>query len=236
MPDEQSFAGTSRIVQPRVVVSSTILPTQKESFQMKVNTLFRLSIAFFVSALALIVSSGTALAHGHVEVGKYEIVIGFKNEPAIQSEVNGLDLRVMVKETGAPVIGLADTLKAEINYGATTQPLVLRASWGEDGAYTADLLPTAVGDYNFHIFGTIEGEPVDVSMTSSPDTFSSVRTKESIAFPAPEATPTELAAATAAAQQTAMIALVVGGIGLAFGLSAWRAGREQPARATGRAV
>jgi hypothetical protein len=208
---------------------------------MKASTLFRLPAALFAVALALIISSGTALAHGHVAVGKYELVIGFRSEPAIQGEVNGLDLRVSVHESEAPVTGLEETLKAEISYGGTTQPLELRARWGEDGAYTADIIPTQAGDYTFHIFGTIEGEPVDVSMTSSPDTFSSVGTTESIAFPAPEATPAELAATAAAAQQTATIALVVGGlglllgaVGLAFGLSARRVNREQPARAAGR--
>jgi hypothetical protein len=208
---------------------------------MKASTLFRLPAALFAVALALLISSGTALAHGHVEVGKYELVIGFMNEPAIQSEVNGLDLRVSVHESGAPVTGLEETLQAEISYGATTQPLELRARWGQEGAYTADVIPTEAGDYTFRIFGTIEGEPVDVSMTSSPDTFSSVGAKESIAFPAAEATPAELAATAAVAQQTATVALVVGGLGLllgaaglAFGLSARRATREQPARAAGR--
>jgi hypothetical protein len=210
---------------------------------MKASTLFRLPAALLVAALALLIGSGTALAHGHIEVGKYELIIGFRSEPAIQGEVNGLDLRVRVHETEAPVAGLEETLKAEISYGGTTQPLELRARWGEEGAYTADIIPTEAGDYTFHIFGTIEGEPVDVTMTSSPDTFSSVGTKASIAFPAPEATSTELAAATASAQQTATIALVVGGLGLllgaaglAFGLRARRAGREQPASAAGRTV
>lgn len=210
---------------------------------MKARMIVRLPAALFVAALALLISSGTALAHGHVEVGKYELVIGFRNEPAIQSEVNGLDLRVSVKETGEPVVGLEEMLKAEITYGASTQPLELRARWGQDGAYTADIIPTEAGDYTFRIFGSIEGEPVDVSMTSSPDTFSSVGSKESIAFPAPEATPAELAATAAAAQQTAMIALVVGGLGLllgaaglAFGLRARRRSGEQPARAAGHTV
>lgn len=209
---------------------------------MKASIRFRLPAALFVVALALLVSSGTALAHGHVEVGAYELVIGFRNEPAVQGELNGLDLRVSIKETGAPVTGLEESLKAEISYGASTRPLELRARWGEEGAYTADLIPTEAGDYTFHIFGTIEGEPVDVSMTSSPDTFSSVGTKTAIAFPAPEATPAELAATAAAAQRTATIALVVGGLGLllgaaglAFGLRARGTGREQTTPAAGRA-
>jgi hypothetical protein len=207
---------------------------------MKARTLFRLPAALFAVTLAVILSTGTALAHGHVEVGQYELVIGFRSEPAIQGEVNGLDLRVSVHESGAPVTGLEETLKAEISYGATTQPLELRARWGEEGAYTADIIPTEAGDYTFRIFGTIEGEPLDVSMTSSPDTFSSVGAKESIAFPAPEATPAELAATAAAAQRTATIALAVGGLGLllgaaglAFGLRARRVSRKQPAPAAG---
>lgn len=186
---------------------------------MKARALLRLPAALLIAAMMLLFTAGTAGAHGHEHVGPYEVVIGFRSEPALQGEPNGLDLRVTNHETGAPVVGLEETLQAEISFGGSTMPLTLRPRFGEEGAYTADVLPTQAGDYTFRIFGQIEGTPVDLAMTSSPDTFSSVAAKGSIAFPAPEPTAGELAAAAAAAQQQAQFALIVGVVGALLGLA-----------------
>lgn len=210
---------------------------------MKASALFRLPAALLAATLLTLLTAGTAGAHGHEHVGPYELVIGFRVEPAVQGEVNGLDLRVTNHETEEPVLGLEETLQAEISFGGATMPLTLRPRFGQDGAYTADVLPTEAGDYTFRIFGSIEGTPVDLSMTSSPDTFSSVATKAAISFPAPEATAAELAAATAAAQQQARIALTVGVAGALLGLAglgvalaSLRGRRQGEAAAVRRAV
>ena len=192
----------------------------------------RMALALLLAALLLPFTTSLALAHGHTEVGDYELVIGFHNEPAYQGEPNGLDLFVTNKATGEKINDLADTLKAEIIFGSSKKELEIRAQWGEDGAYTADLLPTVAGDYTWHIWGDIKGTPIDVSMTSSPDTFSAIRAKSAVAFPAAEATPAELQAQAVAAQQAAQIALMVGVagavlgvIGIAVGVLGLRAGR-----------
>lgn len=158
-----------------------------------------------------------ALAHGHVEVGDYKLVIGFRVEPAYQGEPNGLDLQITKKSTGEPVKDL-DTLKAEIIAGSAKKELTLRPQWGKDGWYTADVLPAQDGDYTWHIWGDIAGTPVDVSMTSSPDTFGAVQSKAAVAFPAAEPTAAELQAQAAAAAQAAQTALIVGALGALLGL------------------
>jgi hypothetical protein len=122
------------------------------------------------------------------------------------------------KKTGEKVNDLADTLKAEIIFGGSKKELKIRAQWGQDGAYTADVLPTAAGDYTWHIWGDIKGTPIDVSMSSSPDTFSSIEAKSAVAFPAAEATPAELQAQAAAAQRAAQTALLVGVAGALLGV------------------
>src|SRR3712207_3968541 len=129
------------------------------------RTLRLLALPLFAALFAMSTSS-IVLAHGHTTVGDYELVIGFRNEPAYQGEPNGLDLFVTNTKTGEKVNDLADTLKAEIIFGGTKKELEIRAKWGEDGAYTADVLPTQAGDYTWHIWGDIKGTPVDVSMTS----------------------------------------------------------------------
>lgn len=186
---------------------------------MRTHKLIRLPLALLAAALLSLFVASPASAHGHITVGDYELVIGFRTEPAIQGEPNGLDLRVTNTKTGEPVTGLEDSLRAEISFGSQTQPLELKARFGQDGAYTADLLPTAAGDYTFRIFGEIEGTAVDEAMTSSPDTFSSVATKAAISFPVAEPTAAELQAEIAAARQQATIALGVGGLGVLIGVA-----------------
>ena len=178
----------------------------------------RMALAL-LAALLIPFTASVASAHGHTEVGDYTLVIGFHNEPAYQSEPNGLDLFVTNTKTGEKVNDLADTLKVELLFGSSKKELKIRPQWGEDGAYTADVLPTVAGDYTWHIWGDIKGTPVDVSMTSSPETFSAIRGKAEVAFPAAEATPAELQAQVAAVQQSAQMALIVGVAGAALGVA-----------------
>ena len=178
----------------------------------------RIALALLSALIVLPFSVSVALAHGHIEVGEYELVIGFKNEPAYQGEPNGLDLRVTNKQTGEKINDLADTLTAEVMFGGSKKEVVIRPVWGEDGAYTANVLPTEAGDYTWHIWGDIKGTPVDVSMISSPETFSAVQAKSTVAFPAAEPTTAELRGEIATANQTARVALIVGGLGVLAGL------------------
>lgn len=175
--------------------------------------------ALFVAAAVVLAAPGRpALAHGRLEVGDYELVIGFKVEPAYQGEPNGLDLRVSNKATKEPVLDLSDTLKAEIIHGASKREVAIRPQFGKDGAYTADVLPSEAGDYTWHIWGEINGTPVDVSMTSGEGTFGAVDAKSEVAFPAAEATAAELKTAAETAQAAAQRATLIGGAGVVLGL------------------
>jgi hypothetical protein len=159
-----------------------------------------------------------ASAHGHIEVGNYELVIGFRNEPAYQGEPNGLDLFVTDTRTGERVNGLENSLRGEIIYGGSQKDLSLRPRFGQDGAYTADVLPTEAGDYTWHIFGSIGETAVDVSMTSGPDTFSPVISKSTIAFPSNEPSTMDILGSMDQATRTAGITLIVAVIGAVVGM------------------
>jgi hypothetical protein len=178
-----------------------------------------------------------AAAHGRVDVGEYELVIGFSTEPAYQGEPNGLDLAVRTKADQTPVTDLADTLKVEIIRGDTTRALNLRAVFGKDGSYTANVLPTEAGDYTWHIFGDINGTPVDVSMTSGEGTFGIVQPKADVSFPSADPTTadlvTQIQAVEARASQAWYVGIagvVVGLIGLATGVIGLRGRRTVDAR------
>jgi len=156
-------------------------------------------------AMAARVSSG-ADAHESRTVadGRYEMVVGFLDEPAFAGEPNGLSLRVSAygaatpaagadAGTGpSPVEGLDETLTAEVLFGDQAMELVLEASWGDPGHYEAIFFPMEPGDYTFRITGEIEGGSIDESFASSPNGFSPVQDPAPLRFPrdAGEATAT----------------------------------------------
>jgi hypothetical protein len=162
---------------------------------------------------------GIAFAHEHREVGNYVFVVGFLNEPAFEGEQNGVSVTITKKDSGEPVAGLAETLKAEVVMGAEQREMALHQAWGdtwgEKGHYTANFYPTAAGDYTFRFFGEIEGTPVDEKFTSSPDTFGSVEAPAEFQFPNTVPATAQLSTELAAARSAARTATILGGAGLA---------------------
>jgi len=128
-------------------------------------------------------------AHEHREVadGQYELTIGFMAEPALVGEMNGLSLRVEAIDGDdlEPVIGLDQTLEAEVIFGDQTMALELSPAWQDDGHYESVFFPTAIGDYTFRIFGEIDGNAIDETFTSAPDGFDSVQDRAPLEFPKP---------------------------------------------------
>ncbi len=176
-------------------------------------------VCILITLLIFLLPTAAASAHGSVTVGDYTLEIGFKNEPALQDDLNGLDLIVRNTKTGQPVTGLQDTLQAELIFGASNETLKIEPVEGEQGAYTAAFIPTDVGDYTWHIFGKIENTPVDVSMTSSPTTFDSVGSRSDISFPGSDPSSAELRAELRRARVTAVVGVVLGSIGLLLGIA-----------------
>ena len=129
---------------------------------------------------------GDASAHFNKDVGggKYRIQMGFRDEPTYAGLPNALYLKVEQYATGGtkPVDDLASTLTAEVIRDGQTfsQPLVPIG----DGQYEMRFVPTATGDYTFHVSGKIGDATVDESATSGPNTFDTVQPLSTIAFPA----------------------------------------------------
>jgi hypothetical protein len=145
------------------------------------------------AALLLTLITGVAIpprpASAHetraVAAGKYEMVVGFIVEPALEGQKNGLDLRVRVPGTPAtPVLGVEKTLQWEITHVATnkTATFPIRTIFNDPGHYTADLILTAPGQYRFRFSGTIEGVAINETFTSG-ERFSNVEPSEELQFP-----------------------------------------------------
>jgi len=163
----------------------------------RIRIMVRLFALLVVAVAASLAGSG-ASAH-EVRVigeGRYEVVVGFLDEPAFVGEKNGLDFRVSkLPVTGeaspvpadaepatTPVEGLETTLQAEVIYGDQRLALVLDTVYHAPGAYASYFFPMAEGDYSFHVFGTVEGVAVDETFTSGPDTFGAIQPR--LEFPA----------------------------------------------------
>jgi hypothetical protein len=171
--------------------------------------------------LTMIISIGTTFAHESRDIGHITMVVGFLDEPVYSGQKSGLDLRVT--HEGEPVEGLEETLQAEVTFDGQTRDLPISPAFGEPGAYRSVFFPTAAGSYTFHIFGEVDGEALDESFTSGPDTFSEVQDVTAGQFPIvlPAAGDTARdAEAGASAAGTATLALIVGGAGLLAGLVA----------------
>ena len=152
-----------------------------------------------VSGIAL--SFGLVFAPSLVEAhesrtiadGRYQIVVGFMNEPVFAGDKSGLEFRVSEVSTatptgdeetdGTPVEGLEETLQAEVIFGDQAMELPLEATWDEPGGYGSVFFPMEPGDYTFRIFGTIGDTEIDESFTSGPETFNVVADPAPLRFP-----------------------------------------------------
>ena len=109
--------------------------------------------------IALFILPTSVFAHERRTIGngKYDVVVGWDVEPAYEGLKNAASIRI--SEAGSnpavPVVGAEKTLKVQIRQGATTREFPLRAVFGQQGYYVADILPTRAGDYQWTFVGSI---------------------------------------------------------------------------------
>lgn len=163
---------------------------------------------------ALLMVPAVAWAHVAVDSGSYHFEVGWVNEPVIVGERNALDLFVAPKDQpGQGVAGIEATLQFTVEYGDVNQSYDLVPVENEAGHYTAVFIPTRLGQYIFHLTGQIKDEKIDVSVKPE-----EVVAAGKLDFPEAQPAVADLQAQLAAAQSQTNRALLVGFIGLAFGL------------------
>jgi hypothetical protein len=159
----------------------------------------RLGIAMAGAVIAALVLSSVADAHVVKTFGTYSVALGWVHEPTYVGQQNAV--QVVIKDAaGKAVTDLADgDLKVTVSVaGQASSPMPLLNTFDPDtglgvaGDYEAPLIPTAPGDYTFHLTGTIDGTPVDETATSSDSTFNSVVDSTGIEFPNQLPTLTEI--------------------------------------------
>jgi hypothetical protein len=189
------------------------------------------------TAALLLASSPPSAAHEHLQVGPYELTVGWREEPPLVGELNGLFLRVEYSTNGTPVEGAHQSLTAVLMTGSASLTATLRPQFGQPGVYTFDVIPTREGSYSVRITGSLGGTPVDVNVQ-----LQEVTARSAIEFPLQEPTASELQAAldrvnaentALRAQFGAVLAIavagaVIGTVGLAVGVFAWRRTDQKP--------
>ena len=103
------------------------------------------------------------------------------------------------------VTGLEQTLQVEVTHAPTGAARIMRfyPITGAPGQYKADFIPTASGQYIFHMIGTIEGKQIDERFESGVGTFDDVQPANAIQFPESAASTRELESAIRGALESA---------------------------------
>ncbi len=145
--------------------------------------------AALLASLALVPA---ASAHEGTEVGDYLVKVGWLIEPAYVGQPNAVQITIVHHADAKPVIDLAaDALTVVVSTAGTDSPaLALEPAFdniemtGPLGEYDAALVPTAPGDYGFHVTGSIHGTAVDLTLASGAETFDPVVSSTDLQFPA----------------------------------------------------
>ena len=203
----------------------------------------RVVVPIVFACLVLLIAGAPAAAHETNEAGGYAFVIGWGIEPAYVGQLNSVQVLVSHQADGDPVNDAGARLTATVIYGEEQVELDLAPTWsgelgtGTPGEYRALLMPTAPGDYTFHITGTIGGVKVNEKVTSSPRTFSSVEDVSAAQFPVKVpgveqvarrleaelprmATQEDLADELSSARTLGYVGIVVGALGVVLAVAA----------------
>jgi hypothetical protein len=188
-------------------------------------------------AAIVVLPATAAFAHAEREVGPFTVAIGFGTEPAYVGFPNSLEVIVHRTSDDKGIEDAASTLQAEVIFGTQNMSVALEPNFdtdsgGSPGDYRGAFIPTAPGDYTFHVTGTIDGTKIDEKVTSAPDTFASVTDPSTIEFPAKLPTVAELStkldreatriqaaadASAKSAKDAASTAKTLGFVGIAVG-------------------
>jgi hypothetical protein len=158
--------------------------------------------------LTLLASTPASARESRTLGDRWNVTIGFIDEPAIQADTNGLWLRIT--EGDQPVEGLEQSLQAEVIYGDAVRALPLIPAIDEPGTYTSTFIPVQPGDYTFRIFGTIGDLALDERFTSAPEGVAIVDSRTNYEFPT---------AAQGWAPETLAMPVALGGILLGLGIA-----------------
>lgn len=201
----------------------------------------KLSVAAVMAAALLTFIPQIASAHAERTVGPFDLEIGFRDEPVYVGVPNAVFLELM--KDGEEVAGVGDSLTVTLGFGDQTSDPIVFEPMEEPGQFQAPFVPSQAGAYTFTLSGSVDGDALELSLTSGPKTFDEAQDVASATFPQvqfptnadlasrieqeSERTSSELAAVTAdvsaandaasSAETVGIIGIVVGALGLIVG-------------------
>jgi hypothetical protein len=190
-------------------------------------------------AVLLLPASASAHERRTIGNGKYDVVVGWDVEPALQGQKNAASIRISKAGTSPAeaVTGAEKTLKIQVRQGATTREFPLRAVFGQQGYYVADIIPTRTGDYQFAFVGQIGDDQVNEKFDSADGKFDGIKPTTDMQFPVAQPDPAQATAAAQSAQAEAqsartlgMAGIAVGVLGVLAGAAAWATRPRSTAR------
>ncbi len=164
----------------------------------------RTAAAVAALLLALATTFAVASAHYVFTAGQYRIAIGWQNEPSSGSDTyvgvqNAIQVFIDIASADNPKGKPVSTLNQDCSHpdfqvtvkvGTTTSSpfcpaLVYDGDTGNGrlDEYDYPVIPTVVGVYTFHIFGSINGTAIDETIASGPTTFDSIADSSAVEFP-----------------------------------------------------
>ncbi len=197
-------------------------------------------LASVIALLAVVLTAGIASAHVKKSAGQYTLFIGFAHEPAIVEQPNGVEVLIRDgdSEDANPAAGVTG-LKADVTFGGQTTTIDLEEVDGSPGEYHGDFIPTAMGSYTFRIHGSVNGTPVDQSVSSGPESFSDVLPATSLQFPnqvqpvaSVEQAASDASSTADSARTLGIVGIVVGALGLLAGIGGMLMARGARASST----
>jgi hypothetical protein len=156
-------------------------------------------IAGPVAGSLLLSLAPVVTAHGHTSASGFNFVIGWSGEPALIGQPNGVQLFVYdadekpITDIPADAISVVVSTAGQDSSSLSLAPAFdVEEGFGTPGEYSADIIPTAPGEYTFHFTGTIHDKAIDVSMSSGDETFDGMVAPADLEFPVKQPTLTEV--------------------------------------------
>ncbi|MGH9282095.1 MAG: hypothetical protein ACRD0S_04075, partial [Acidimicrobiales bacterium] len=150
----------------------------------------RAALTSVAAGLLSLLLAAPAAAHERRTVGDFLLVVGWADEPAYAGFKNAVQVRISEAASNQPVVDLApQELKVDVSFGGkktgpvAVEPRFRVGAFGTHGDYQASLIPSRPGPYTFRFVGTIKGQQVDQSFTSSETTFDSPEDPSEVEFP-----------------------------------------------------
>jgi hypothetical protein len=119
-------------------------------------------------AIALATNFRPVWAHTTVEVGEYEVELGWAIEPPQAGQANQIVIDIQPKPGSQAPEAEISGLTFTISQGDFMQTLSVVSANEAPGEYEADFTPARAGQYTVSLTGTLDGKAVEIDIEPEP--------------------------------------------------------------------